>query len=148
MRRLLLVGLVALIAACAPPKTTEIRTGDVCYRCRRTITDPKLAGELVEESGMAFKFRTVHCMAQYIATQGADLDAQGTFFATDFPTGRLIQADRATYVLTTINDMTNEVDFKAYANAEAAKAAATAGATQTHDWTYVLKTGQQERLTN
>lgn len=148
MRRLMWLGLVALIAGCAPPKAAEIRAGDVCYRCRRTIAEPKLAGELVQKNGMAFKFRTVHCMAQYIAGQPAPIAEQGTFFVTDYTTGRLIQAGRATYVIATIDDMTNERDYLAYGDANQAKAAAQQHASQIYDWAAVVKSGQQARVAN
>ncbi len=145
MRRLMLVVLTLLLVGCAvPAKSVAIRGGDTCDHCRRSIQDEKLAAELVTKNGMAYKFRTVHCMAQYMVQEQPT--PIGTLFVTDYKTGRMFRAERGNYVATTIDKNTNERDFLAFAGENEATGAAKENATKVLTWEDVLKTGQQDRV--
>ena len=139
-----LLGLVVAFVACSPVRPAEVRSGDVCWRCKRSIQNVSLAAELVARNGLAYKFRTVHCLAAYLVEQPGE--ATGTLFVTDATTGRMIHATSATYVVTVIDEMTNERDFLAFGSRDAAAAVAAKDGLQTYDWAAVLDTGQQDRV--
>ena len=144
MRRLMLLAFLVLFAGCAAPaKPVAVRGGDTCDHCRRSIQDEKLAAEIVTGTGMAYKFRTAHCLAQYIAQERAP---DGTMFVTDYKTGRMFKAERASFVMAVIDTMTNERDFLAFAGQGEAANAAKEHSSKVLTWGDVLKTGQQERL--
>ncbi len=145
MRRFMLLALVLLFAGCAmPAKAVAVRGGDTCDHCRRSIQDEKLAAELVTNKGMAYKFRTAHCMAQYIVEEQSA--PAGTLFVTDYKTGRMFRAERGHFVATTIDKNTNERDFLAFTTQGDATAAAMENSTKVLAWEDVLKTGQQNRV--
>jgi hypothetical protein len=120
MRLVPILLLATFMAACAPPRAVDIRTGEACWRCRRPITNAGLAAEFVSTDGTGFasKFRTVHCMATWIAAQ-ADTSG-GIFYVRNYATDKWIRADRAVFVRTIVNDRTNERDYMAFETADEA----------------------------
>jgi copper chaperone NosL len=97
----------------------NVVTGEACWRCRQPINDKRLAGEFVAANGLASKFRTVHCMATWIAQQKTEPD--GTSYVTDYATGRWVRAERATYVRTVVNRNTMARDFIAFLDQDNAR---------------------------
>src|SRR3990170_1637145 len=84
---LLMAGLV--MAACSGMQPVQIAAGDVCFRCRRVISETRIAAEAIDKDGRAFKFRTAGCMAKFVkANPGQEFAGM---FATDFTTGRMVK---------------------------------------------------------
>jgi hypothetical protein len=90
-----------------------INAGDVCFRCKRVITDPKFAVEVVTTSGQISTFRTPGCLAKYLKDHSGDVKE---IFVTDYPTGKLFPVSRALFVQAKIDRTTGERDFFAYAS--------------------------------
>ncbi len=135
-RTIALLAIVMAAASCSSVKTAPVKVGDVCFRCRRTIVEPKLAAELVDAGGRAFKFRSAGCMATYLREHPED---KGTVFVTDFTTGRMLPARSATFVPTMVGqgrDRTRE--FVAYNASSDAREAAAREQSTTLDWAAVL----------
>lgn len=135
-RKIAILALAIAAASCSSVKTAPVQVGDVCFRCRRTVVDPKIAAEIVDAGGRAFKFRSAGCLATYLREHPADT---GAIFVTDFTTGRMLPAKDAIFVPTMYgqgNDRTRE--FVAYrASADASEAAAKEQSS-TLDWAGVL----------
>lgn len=91
---LVLAGLV--VAACSGPQPVQVSAGDVCFRCRRVIVEPRQAAELIDKDGRAFKFRTAGCMAKFLKAH-PDAQYEG-IFATDYATGRLVKVNAVKFV--------------------------------------------------
>ena len=91
-----------------PPQT--IGEGEICFRCRRVITDAKLAAETMDRA-LPTKYKTAGCMARYAAAHPA---AGSRYYVTDFASGGLIPAEHAFFVPVVINDTTGERDYRAY----------------------------------
>jgi hypothetical protein len=119
-RRILLVAAALAAAACTTVAPVKVTAGDQCIRCRRTIQDVRLAGELVYKGGLVEKFRAPGCMAKYLATYPA---TEATMFVTDYASGTFVNASEAIYVPIVLDSNTGETDYRAYrlrADADAA----------------------------
>ncbi|HYM22559.1 MAG TPA: hypothetical protein VEU08_05110 [Vicinamibacterales bacterium] len=133
-----LVSAVALSCAIAPVK---VASGDQCFRCRRLITDPRVAAETIGRSGLVSKFKGPGCMATYLATHPPVGDA---LFVTDFTSGKMIAPERARFVPVVVNPDTGERDFVAYLDAREADAAALDFKTAATNWQGVLDFGRTQ----
>jgi hypothetical protein len=137
--RTLLMALAGLVAvSCSSVGPVAVHAGDQCFRCRQTISETKLAGELIDTSANHFvsKFRTPGCMAKYLADHPEET---GTLFVTDYASGHMVHPDRLLFVEFVMNQNTGERDYRAYLN----KSDADASALETHsvpvDWKTVLQ---------
>ncbi len=131
--RWLIVTAAVLAVGCSSVKPLPVVSGERCFRCQRPIDDVKLAGEMIDEGGHAFKFRTAGCMAKYLAEHPGE-HTRGVF-VTNHSTGKFIPAQDATFVLVTLSTVTSEKDYIAFgrANEAAEMAKKEGGATVTWD---------------
>ena len=133
------VALVALLTAgCSSLPPQAIRAGDVCFRCRRVISDTRLAGEIIDSGGRAFKFRTPRCMATYLNNIKPDV---GAIYVTDYQSGRIVKASAVTFVPTMLVDgLQREMDYVAFSSENEARKAAAREKTTPLDWDELLRT--------
>lgn len=110
-RRILLIGAAIVAASCSTVAPVKVSAGDQCIRCRRTIQDTRLAGELVYKGGLVEKFRAPGCMAKYLAAYPA---TNAQVFVTDYTSGRFLKASEAVYVPVVMDRNTGEMDYRAY----------------------------------
>lgn len=120
--------------SCSSIKPVAVHEGDVCFRCRRTISDAKLAGELLDGPRFASKFRTPGCLATYLADHPTET---GTIFVTDYATGGMMRPDGAFFV-PFVNRDTGERDYRAYKAKSDADAAAAEVHSELVGWKAVL----------
>jgi len=130
----LVVGLFVVLA-CSSLRPVAITTNDVCENCKRMITQPKIAAEIMPPSGVALKFRTVSCMARYMNQHPTD----GGVFVTDYRTGRFLSAQSAVFVRAEIDDNTRERDFLAFGDVAAAVEFGKTKGSSPVDWPSVVK---------
>lgn len=138
MRKLsgLALAAAALIAtSCSSVAPVQVSAGDSCYRCRRVIVETRLAGEMVDPNGLAYKFRAPGCMAKYIAEHPTE---KSTLFVTDYTSGKLVDPGRLTFVETIIDENTMERDYRAFLKKADAEAFAAKGKTTPIDWNTVI----------
>lgn len=131
------VVLVALVAAgCSSLPPAAIAVGDTCTNCRRTIRDTRLASETIDSVGRAYKFRTVSCMASYLARYSPDVKA---IYVTDFPTGRLVKATAVTFVKSSVSEGKDRItDYLAFYSEKAARDLAAREKTTAIEWDELL----------
>jgi len=135
LARIVFLGVAPLaVLSCASIAPVKISAGDQCFRCRRTITDARMAAETVQ-GGFVSKYRTSGCMAKYIAAHAAE---GGTIFVTDLTTGRMIAPEKAFFVRTLVDRDRGEMDYRAYAVKADADAAAAESGTVPVSWQLVL----------
>jgi len=127
---------ISVLAACSPIKPVAINAGDVCYRCRRTITQTRLAAELVDQNHRAYSFRTAGCLARYLAENPGD---ERTVFVTDYRTGKMLRAGSALFVRHVIDDNSGEVDFYAFRSRDEAIEFAKEAKSSVVDWLMVMQ---------
>lgn len=132
---LLMAGLV--MVACSGMQPVQISAGDVCFRCRKMINEPRVAAEVVDKDGRAYKFRTTGCMAKFLKANPTEkFDG---LFATDYATGRLVKVTAVKFVPTMIGEGRDRaLDYIAYYDDAGAAQAATREKTTPVDWQKVL----------
>jgi NosL protein len=132
----LALATAALLAvSCSSVAPVQVNAGDTCYRCRRTIIETRLAGEMIDARGLAYKFKAPGCMAKYLAEHPEE---KSTLFVTDFATGHLVDPARATFVPVIVEENSMERDFRAYLKKTDAEAFASQVKAATLDWNGVL----------
>jgi hypothetical protein len=136
MRTALVLSLALLIAACSSGTPVPIRAGDVCFTCRRPITNTKLAAEVIDQNGMALKFRTVTCMAKFMTTQTREMRG---LFVTDYQSGRFVPARSAMFVYHKIDETTNEMDYAAFSTVPQAVEFGKKKAASPVDWLQIMQ---------
>jgi hypothetical protein len=95
-----LVTVVTAIAACASIPPAAVQVGDRCARCRRTIGDLRLVAETIDQLKTPRPYRTSGCLAKYI--KGHQDEKFLAIYVTDHGTGRMVLADDAWFVPTTL----------------------------------------------
>jgi hypothetical protein len=147
MRAGSLVGLVLLVSACSSVSPVPIRAGDVCYRCRQSISDVKLAGEAIAATGQVMKFKTVRCLAQHLMDDTAPMTG---VFVTDYASGRLVHTNVATFVQADVasDNTTGRRDFVAFTDVSAAIVFGEQHATRPVDWARVMQAVRAEMAAN
>lgn len=134
IRSVLVIGLIGLSASCTSISPVKVTAGEQCYRCRRTITDERMAGEMIAGTFVS-KFRAPGCMAKYLVEHPTE---QGTLFVTDFTTGKMIDPQQAYFVSVIVNENTGERDYRAYRLKNVADLSAQEQKTTAIDWQSVL----------
>jgi hypothetical protein len=130
-----LLAMLAIGCSSLPP--APIAAGDTCTRCGRVIRETRIAAEIIDSGGRAFKFRTVACLAKHLVEKDPDASV---IYVTDYTSGRLVKAKAVTYVPTTITDGTGKtVEYLAYYSTAAARTAAEREKTTPIKWDQVLE---------
>lgn len=134
--RWLIVAASVLAVGCSSVKPLPVVSGDRCFRCQRPIDDLKLASEMIDEGGHAFKFRTAGCMAKYLAEHPGEHNLG--LFVTDHATGKFMEASKATFARVPLSKVSVEKDYYAFKNAADAETLAKQEGGTTMEWDAVL----------
>lgn len=133
MRRLLFGAIAVSVVACSSITPVKVQSGEVCYRCRRVISDTRMAAETID-GRVIWKFKSSGCVAKYLADHPQD---KSVVFVTDYKTGNMIPPDMARFVRTVSRD-NGEVDYIAYRDRATADAEAFSRGTKAMTWPEVL----------
>jgi hypothetical protein len=115
MKTLYAVVIVAIVAGCASIQPAPVQVGDRCINCRRTIGNLQVAAEVVDQLKTPLPFRTAGCLAKYL--KGHPDQTVAAVFVTDYKSGRMLLADDAWFVPTTMTPVDGtraEPDFLAF----------------------------------
>lgn len=106
----------------APPMPVAVDTRhDACSNCRMTVSDRKVAAELVAPGEEPRFFDDLGCLREYLRTHGP-VDAHARLFLTDFATGTFVDAREAVIVASTYRTPMGS-HLVSFANAAAARQA-------------------------
>jgi len=106
------LGLATLaMLSCSSVSPVRVTAGDQCFRCRRYISNERVATETIDGNRFVSKFRGPGCMAKYLV---AHPDDRPVVFVTDYTTGTMIAPERAVYVAEVVDRNTRESDYRAY----------------------------------
>src|SRR6266508_4878844 len=134
--RIAFLALGPLLAlSCSTIAPVKINAGDQCFRCRRTISDTRLAAETIQ-GGFVSKYRAPGCMAKYITAHPNE--QTGAVFVTDYAKGTMIDPAKAFFVPVTVDERTGENDYQAFGVKADADRAAAELKTAPVDWATVL----------
>ena len=136
MKTLYALVMGATLLACASVQPAKVELGDRCLRCRRPVSDLKLAGEIIDGLRAPRPFRTAGCMAKYVKANSDE--AFTAIFVTDFNSGRMIPAGDAWFVPATIPAEGKSVEADYYAFRSRADAKAFKGTVTSLRWPQVV----------
>ncbi len=136
-----LVGAQGAVSA-ASVIHTPIDAGDICTRCKRIIFERHVAAEIVPgHDAEPLKFRTVRCMLTYLQKNTGPVK---DVYVVDYPSGRLVAAEDATFVAVPIDLRTGianygvgDIDYLAFRSAHDAEHVAGEYGINTQDWASV-----------
>jgi len=89
------LALPVVLLACSSVAPIKVAAGDQCFRCRRYISNERVAAETIDSNRFVSKFRGPGCMAKYLVSHP---DQRPIIFVTDYTSGRMITPERAFYV--------------------------------------------------
>lgn len=135
MKAVSVFALALLLTACASVAPVPIRAGDVCFHCRRTITDPALAAEVISQQGHVFKFSSVACLSDYL--QDHPQEPFKAMFVTDYARGKLFPAGDAWFVKFEVDPKLKTIDYAAFRAKDGATAFASEHGSTLADWAAV-----------
>jgi hypothetical protein len=121
--------------ACSSVAPVKIAAGDQCFRCRRTITNDRIAAETIDGNYFVSKFRGPACMAKYLAAHPGE---HASIFVTDFPSGKMLPPQQAFFVRTIVDQNTFETEYRAYGTRRAADEFASSVMSPVVTWGEVL----------
>ena len=122
--RLGCLALPAVLLACSSVAPIKVAAGDQCFRCRRYISNERVATETIDSNRFVSKFRGPGCMAKYLVTHP---DERPIIFVTDYTSGSMIAPEAALYVPDLIDRKTAETGLRAFRNPAHADAFAAGG---------------------
>jgi hypothetical protein len=108
----LALALLPFLGACGSFTPVAVKAGDICQSCGKTITEVRLAAEGTTAEGSVLKFGSPECLAQYMHDHPNVIAAK---WVTDYPSGRFVRPEIATYVRATTDENTREVHYVAFA---------------------------------
>ena len=137
VRTVCLALLSFTVLSCSSVAPVKVMAGDQCFRCRRYITNDRLATETIvgDRSYFVSKYRGPGCMAKYLV---AHPDEKPVIYVTDYTSGRMIRPGAAFYVPEVVDRHTNETEYRAYRQQADADAAAAELHTTPVSWDTVL----------
>lgn len=111
-----------VLLSCTQSGPKPIAKGDACDNCRMKIEDLGYTAEILTPKGKAYKFDDISCMTMF-ANSNADKVEKGKTYVADYPTGKLIPFENATFIKGGSIQSPMGGNTQAYANkAEAMKA--------------------------
>jgi hypothetical protein len=143
MRYAFLAALGLVLVGCSSPPPPPVHAGEICYRCKRVVTDAKLGVQMVSTSGRTETFRTPGCLARYLKDHGSEAKE---VFVTDYPSGKMIPVSRALFVRVKIDETTGEGDYYAFGSVNDAVERAKDVTGQVVDWAAVRSAIDSERF--
>jgi hypothetical protein len=137
VRTVCLAVLSLTVLSCSSVAPFKVTAGDQCFRCRRYISNERLAAETIvgNDSYFVSKFRGPACMAKYLV---AHPDEKPVIYVTDYTSGRMMRPAAAFYVPEIVDRSTNETEYRAYRQPADADAAAAELHTTPVSWDAVL----------
>jgi hypothetical protein len=142
MRYAFLAALGVVLVGCSS-SPLPVQSGEICFRCKRVITDAKLGVQMVNTSGQTSTFRTPGCLARYLKDHGNEAR---DVFVTDYASGKMIPVSRALFVRAKIDEATGERDYYAYASVNDAVERAKNVTGRVVDWAAVRSAIDSERF--
>jgi hypothetical protein len=137
VRTVCLALLSFTILSCSSVAPVKVMAGDQCFRCRRYISNERLAAETIvgDQSYFVAKYRGPACMAKYLVTHPEE---KPVIYVTDYTSGRMMRPGPAFYVAEVVDRNTNETEYRAYREQAQADAAAAELHTTPLSWDAVV----------
>ena len=86
---------MTLLTACSQQPDRIHYGSDECAHCKMMITDNRFAAQLVTETGKAYKFDAIECLAEYTGANKSELESAKFWISNFYEPGTWIEADKA-----------------------------------------------------
>ncbi len=97
IKKLVFIFSSVFLLSCMQTGPKEIKKGEACDNCRMKIQELGYTAELVTAKGKVYKFDDVSCMNMYV-NSNADQVEKAKSYVADYPTGKLIEFEKATFI--------------------------------------------------
>lgn len=97
LKATLFILFYVLMTSCGQSGPKPIAKGDACDHCRMKIEDLGYSAEILTSKGKAYKFDDISCMTAF-ANSNADKVENAKNYVADYPTGKLIEVEQATFI--------------------------------------------------
>lgn len=124
MKRFILLAIISslLISCNVSPQQIEYGT-DSCHFCNMTIVDRQHASQIVTSKGKAFKYDAIECMVHSLQDELKDTEI-GLYLVADLnQPGELIDATKASYLISEKLQSPMGANLSAFLNDEAVQRA-------------------------
>ena len=124
MKQFVFLGIITLLLASCNVSPQPINYGsDACHYCDMTIVDRQHASQLVTLKGKAYKYDAIECMVHSLQ-DGFENTEMAYYLVADFKQpGELIDATKASYLVSEKLQSPMGANLSAFLNSEAAKKA-------------------------
>lgn len=130
--KLLLISL--LFTACNVSPQPINYGSDACHFCNMTIVDRQHASQVVTAKGKAFKYDAIECMVHSLQDEFKDTEMAHYLVADFNQLGELIDATKASYLVSEQLQSPMGANLSAFLNEEAGKKAQEKFTGDTYSW--------------
>ena len=124
MKQFIFLGIISLFLASCSVNPQPINYGsDACHYCEMTIVDKQHASQLVTTKGKAYKYDAIECMVHSLQDEFATTEMAHYLVADLNQPGELIDATKASYLISENLHSPMGANLSAFLNAEAGKKA-------------------------
>jgi copper chaperone NosL len=134
MKRLILIGALALAALSCAPKPQPIEYGsDMCYFCKMSIVDNQHAAMAVTSKGKNYKFDAIECLVPFL--QADQSTAYAYLLVNDYEApGAVLPAEASYYLISPAIPSPMGAFLSAFSSQERAEAAQVQHGGTVYDW--------------
>ncbi|HLV38226.1 nitrous oxide reductase accessory protein NosL [Xanthomarina sp.] len=124
MKQFIFLGIITFLLASCNVSPQPINYGsDACHFCDMTIVDRQHASQVVTAKGRAYKYDAIECMVHALQDEFKDTE-MAYYLVADFnKPGELIDATKATYLVSEQLQSPMGANLSAFLNEEAGKKA-------------------------
>ena len=135
MKQFIFLGIITLLLTSCNVSPQPINYGsDACHFCDMTIVDRQHASELVTTKGRAYKYDAIECMVHALQDEFKDTE-MAYYLVADFNRpGELVDATKASYLVSEQLQSPMGANLSAFLNEEAAKNAQEKFTGDTYSW--------------
>jgi copper chaperone NosL len=120
---ILFITAAFVLSSCSAGPEPIVYGKDYCDHCRMQIMDEKFGAEIVTQKGKIIKFDATECLLHYLSEQNDESKSKmKLLLVTDaLNKGKLVDADKAVYIITEKMPSPMGANISAYSSAEDAK---------------------------
>lgn len=140
MKQFLFLATICLLLTACKVEPQPINYGqDGCHYCDMTIVDRQHASQLVTSKGKAYKYDAIECMVHALQDEFKDTEIAHYLVADFHQSGELIDARKATFLVSKKLQSPMGANLSAFLNKEAGNKAQEEFTGDTYSWEEIQK---------
>jgi copper chaperone NosL len=135
MKKFLFLAIISLLLSACKVEPQPINYGqDGCHYCDMTIVDRQHASQLVTSKGKAYKYDAIECMVHSLQDEFKETEMAHYLVADFHQPGELIDATKATFLVSKKLQSPMGANLSAFSNQEAGNKAQEEFTGDTYSW--------------